>query len=97
MDASQRHERTLERALADLIPQLKDPRIPVVATVERVRLSADFSQAKVLVSTLREEDKETFQAALERASGFLQRRVAEELDLRRTPRLSFYTDPAEVL
>ncbi|ADI14505.1 30S ribosome-binding factor RbfA [Truepera radiovictrix] len=97
MDASQRHARALERALAELIPQLKDPRIPVVATIERVRLSADFSAAKVLVSTLREEDEAPLKAALERASGFLQRRLAAAADLRRTPRLSFHTDPAEVL
>jgi ribosome-binding factor A len=92
-----RYERTISRLLADLIPQLQDPRIPIVATVERVHLSADFSQARVLVSTLREEDEAPLRAALEHASGFLQRRLAEAADLRRTPRLSFYTDPAEVL
>ncbi len=97
MDALERHERTLSRALSELIPQLKDPRIPVVATVERVRLSSDFSQAKVLVSTLQDDELEPFREALERASGFLQRELAQELDLRRTPRLSFHTNLTEVL
>jgi ribosome-binding factor A len=97
MDAHERHERTLARALSELIPQLKDPRIPLVATVERVRLNPDFSQAKVLVSTLDEADLPDFQAALERAGGFLQRELAARLDLRRTPRLSFTVNPLEVI
>ena len=97
MDSRERYERTIARTLGELIPQLKDPRIPVVATVERVRLSADFAQAKVLVSTLNEDDMLDFRDALDRAAGFLQRELAEELDLRRTPRLSFTSNPLEVL
>ncbi len=97
MDAKERHERTLARTLGELIPQLKDPRIPVVVTVERVRLNADFSRAKVLISTLSEDDLPDFEAALERACGFLQRELAATLDLRRTPRLIFTSNPLEVL
>lgn len=97
MDSRERYERAIARTLGELIPQLKDPRIPVVSTVERVRLSADFSQAKVLVSTLNEDDLEAFEEALVRAAGFLQRELAEELDLRRTPRLAFTSNPLEVL
>ena len=97
MDSRERHERTLARTLGELIPQLKDPRIPLVITVERVRLSADFSQAKVLVSTLDEDDMPDLQEALERAGGFLQRELASQLDLRRTPRLIFTANPLEIL
>lgn len=97
MDSRERHERTLARKLGELIPQLKDPRVPLVVTVERVRLSADFAQAKVLVSTLEEDDMADFQDALDSASGFLQREVAAQLDLRRTPRLIFTANPLEVM
>lgn len=97
MDARERNERTLARALGELIPQLKDPRIPLVVTVERVKLNNDYSQAKVLVSTLNEDDMPDFQEALERASGFLQRELAHDLDLRRTPKLIFTDNPLEVL
>jgi ribosome-binding factor A len=97
MDSRERYERAIARTLGELIPQLKDPRIPVVSTVERVRLSADFSQAKVLVSTLEQDDLEDFEEALERAAGFLQRELAETLDMRRTPRLTFTSNPLEVL
>jgi ribosome-binding factor A len=97
MDAHERHERTLARTLTELIPQLKDPRVPLVVTVERVRLSSDFAQAKVLVSTLNEDDLPDFEDALAGAAGFLQRELAARLDLRRTPRLSFTVNPLEVL
>ncbi len=97
MDARERHERTLARALGELIPQLKDPRIPLVVSVERVRLNNDFSQAKVLVSTLNKDDLPNLEAALGSATGFLQRELAADLDLRRTPRLAFTADPLEVL
>ncbi len=97
MDSRERYERALARTLGELIPQLKDPRIPVVTTVERVRLSTDFAQAKVLISTLNEDDLPDFKDALERAAGFLQRELAQELDLRRTPRLIFTSHPLEVL
>lgn len=97
MDARERQERLVARALGERIPQLKDPRVPLVVSVERVRLNNDFSQAKVLVSTLQDDDLPDLQAALERASGFLQRGLAEDLDLRRTPRLTFTVDPLEVL
>ena len=97
MDARERNERTLARALGELIPQLKDPRIPLVVTVERVKLNNDYSQAKVLVSTLNEDDMQDFREALERASGFLQRELAHDLDLRRTPKLIFTDNPLEVL
>jgi len=98
MERREKFERALARSLSDLIPLLKDPRIPVVTTVERVRLNADFSQAKVLVSTLGgPEELESLRDALSRAGGFLQRELARDMDLRRTPRLSFHTDPTEVL
>lgn len=97
MDRKDQLERSLARLLADLLPTLKDPRIPLVVTIERVKLTADKRQARVQVSTLEEEAESEMLEALNRASGFLQRRVADELSLRLTPRLSFHTDPLEVL
>lgn len=90
-------ERHLARALNDRIPTLRDPRVPLVVTVERVLLSADRERATVLVSTLDPADLEDLLAALDRAAGHLQREVSAELGLRRTPRLHFTADPAEAL
>ena len=91
-------ERSLTRTLSDLIPELQDPRIPMIVTVERARFNADLSQAKVLVSALGDErELENMETALNRASGFLQRELAKEMRSRNTPKLTFTTDPAQVL
>ena len=91
-------ERSLARTLSELIPELQDPRIPMIVTVERTRFNADLSQAKVLVSALGDErELENMEIALNRASGFLQRELAKEMRSRNTPKLTFTTDPSQVL
>lgn len=97
MDRTDQLERALARLLADLLPTLKDPRVPLVVTIERVKLSTDKRQARVQVSTLEEGAEEEMLAGLNGARGYLQKQIAEELALRLTPRLSFHTDPLEVL
>jgi ribosome-binding factor A len=93
----ERLERAIARDLADLFPMLKDPRVPLIITIEQVKLSADGRKARVLVSTLTPEDNEAMLTALNRASGYLQHELAERLSLRFTPKLSFHTDLFEVL
>jgi ribosome-binding factor A len=76
--------------------ELKDPRVGFV-TVTDVRTSADLSHARVYVSVLGEESRrEATLAGLNSAHGYLQRRVASELHLKRTPTLTFaYDDTAD--
>jgi ribosome-binding factor A len=90
-------EFSIIRQLSDLIPTLKDPRVPLVVTVEKINLSKDGKSAKVLVTTLEEKDIEGMLEALNRASGYLQYQLAEILELRFTPKLSFHINPFEVL
>ena len=72
--------------------ELKDPRVGFV-TVTDVRTSADLSQARVYVSVLGEEpEREATLAGLRSAHGYLQRRVAAQLRLKRTPTLMFLYD-----
>ena len=97
MSKAERYERSLARELSSLIPTLKDPRIPMIVTVEDVRLSADGRSGKVLVSTLDDADKDEMLAALNRASGYLQNEASEAVGLRFTPRLTFYLDALEML
>ncbi|MDZ7703726.1 MAG: 30S ribosome-binding factor RbfA [Trueperaceae bacterium] len=91
-------ERSIARILSETIPELSDPRVPMIVTVERVRLSTDLTSARVLVSAFGDDvDEADMLSALNRASGLLQRSIARELKLRNTPKLSFYTEPREVL
>jgi ribosome-binding factor A len=72
--------------------ELKDPRVGFV-TVTDVRTSADLSHARVYVSVLGDESRrEGTLAGLRSAHGYLQRRVASELRLKRTPTLDFLYD-----
>jgi ribosome-binding factor A len=76
--------------------ELKDPRVGFV-TVTDVRTSADLSHARIYVSVLGEESRrEATLEGLSSAHGYLQRRVASELHLKRTPTLTFaYDDTAD--
>jgi ribosome-binding factor A len=75
-----------------LAGELKDPRVGFV-TVTDVRTSADLSHARVYVSVLGDADtRQASMDGLDSAHGFLQRRVAGELRLKRTPTLEFAYD-----
>jgi ribosome-binding factor A len=71
---------------------LKDPRIGFV-TVTEVKTSSDLRHARVYVSVLgsAEERQDTLDG-LRSAHGVLQKRVAQQLRLKRTPALEFLYD-----
>ncbi|HYN91902.1 MAG TPA: 30S ribosome-binding factor RbfA [Thermoleophilaceae bacterium] len=71
---------------------LRDPRIGFV-TVTSVDTSTDLRQARVYVSVLgSDEERAETLAGLESAHGLLQRTVARELRMKRTPTLQFVFD-----
>jgi ribosome-binding factor A len=88
-----RVDEAMREVLSDAMAHdLKDPRIGFV-TVTDVRTSADLRHARVFVSVLGDEGRrEQTLAGLQSAHGVLQRRVAAELKLKRTPTLSFVYD-----
>jgi ribosome-binding factor A len=87
-----RVDESLRKVLADGVARLGDPAVGFV-TVTGVRASSDFSQAVVYVSVLGGEKRRArSMRALERAHGVLQRKIATELRLRRTPQLIFHYD-----
>lgn len=92
-----KYEHNLQRCLSELIPTLKDPRIPMIVTIEEIQLSRDGKQAKILVTTLEDEDVDAMITALNRAAGYLQHEVADVLELRYTPKLSFHADRLDIL
>ena len=71
---------------------LKDPRIGFV-TVTGVETSPDLRHARVYVSVLgSEEEREESLAGLGSSHGILQREIARELRMKRTPTLEFVYD-----
>ena len=93
-DRMRRVNESLRAVLAEAVGELKDPRIGFV-TITGVDTSADLRQATVFVSVLGSERKrEQSLAGLDAAHGVLQRRIAGELRLKRTPQLTFKYDPS---
>lgn len=84
----------IQRILGDVIQQeLKDPRVGF-ATVTGVTVSPDLQHAQVRVSVMGSDDerKETLQG-LQKAKGFLRKRVAEEMShMRFVPELHLTLD-----
>src|SRR5215211_6350135 len=83
----------IQRIVSEVIQyELKDPRVGF-ATVVGVDLSADLQHAKVRISVLDESQRADTIEALERAKGFIRRRVAQELrHLRSVPELHLMLD-----
>ncbi len=83
--------------LATLVMRdVKDPRVRHVV-ITRVEVAPDLRSAKVYFSRYGEnqgsaEEMEEGLRGMERASGFLQKKLAERLDLKSTPRLKFLFD-----
>lgn len=72
--------------------EIQDPRVGFV-TVTGVDVSPDLRHANVYLSVLGSaEERESTLAGLEAGRGYLQRRIAAELRLKRTPALRFRFD-----
>jgi ribosome-binding factor A len=84
----------MREVLGEAIAQgLKDPRIGFV-TVTDVETSGDLQFARVYVSLLgNPEERQASVDGLNSAAGLLQRRVASQLRMKRTPTLTFLEDP----
>ena len=72
-----------------ILTELQDPRVRDV-TVTGVEASGDLRFAKVMVSVMGDETRQHLTLrGLQSAAGFLQSKIAERIDLRYTPRLTF--------
>src|SRR5271165_4728869 len=75
-----------------ILTELQDPRVRDV-TVTHVEASADLRFAKIMVSVMGDDTRQNLTLrGLQSAAGFLQAKLADRLDLRYTPRLTFVLD-----
>ncbi len=83
----------MQRILSEVIQyELKDPRVGF-ATVVGVNMSADLQHATVRISVMDETQRADTMEGLQRAKGFMRRRVAQELrHLRAVPELHLMLD-----
>ncbi len=92
-DRMRRVDEAVRQVLSDAVAQdLQDPRIGFV-TMTSVKTSPDLRHARVYVSVLGDEaQRASTLAGLSSAHGALQRRLAHELRMKRTPTLEFLYD-----
>jgi len=91
---SERVAQMVSRHLAVILRnEVKDPRVSDL-TITDVEVTKDLRQAKVFVtnSSDSEDDIQDTMAAVDRASGFLRRSLANAIDMRHCPALLFAYD-----
>lgn len=96
MSSTKRRGRAAEMikdTLAVALSQAADPRLNAV-NVTDVEVNQDMSAAKIwyYVAGDEAEAREEAEAGLKHAQGFLRTQIAEALDLRRAPVLTFHYD-----
>lgn len=75
-----------------LITEVKDPRLHFVSLTE-CEVARDLSHAKLFyVLADPKVKRQAVEQSLEKASGFFRSRLAQELELRKTPKLRFIYD-----
>ena len=83
----------IQRELADLLRELKDPRVhKTMLSITRVETTPDLRWAKVYVSVFDKEYTKDALAGLKSSSGYLRRELGRALQLRYTPELQWQAD-----
>ena len=84
------------RVVAESLREVKDPRVSgSMITVTQSRVSGDLKYARIFFSVLGDTSAEKIKEikkGLQSAQGFLRRKIAEGINLRITPELSFEYD-----
>ena len=72
---------------------LKDPRIHPMTSVMAVEVTPDLKFAKIFVSVMGDEEaKEKTMQGLKKSASFARHRLADRMNLRNTPELTFVLD-----
>ena len=83
----------VQRELAQIIRDLKDPRISPMTSITSVSVTPDLKQCKVYVSVLGDQSTlEDTVKGLKSAEGFVRRELATRINLRNTPQIFFVGD-----
>ena len=83
----------IARATANIIRfEMSDPRIGTVVSVVKAQTTSDLKYCKISVSVLVEGESEEAIKVLSNAAGFIRKRIAETLNLRHTPEITFVLD-----
>ena len=84
----------MKKELANILREIKDPRVQAMVSVTDVDVTNDLKYAKIYLSifgTNKTEEEETLEA-LNKAKGFIRHQLSRTLNLRNTPELRLIED-----
>lgn len=83
----------IKEELSLILRDMKDPRLSLLTSVLRCDTSRDLNYCKVYYSVMGDDTaKEETKTALASGAGFIRRELAQRLNLRQTPELTFIPD-----
>ncbi|MBO5222511.1 MAG: 30S ribosome-binding factor RbfA [Clostridia bacterium] len=82
----------IKRAVASILAEVKDPRIPPMPTVVSVEVSGDQKYAKIYLSFLGSYNESEVKKGLKACTGYVRRRIGETVRMRSTPEPIFILD-----
>ena len=86
----------MQRAMAEILRGVKDPRVSeAFISVTGAEVTPDLKYAKIYYSAMglkSEADKKEIAKGLKSSAGYIRRQVAQKLNLRITPELTFVED-----
>ncbi len=83
----------IQKAISNIIMyKIKNPLIKGLISVTKVDTTNDLDQCKVYVSIYEKESRNEVFAQIQHSAGFIRRELAQEVDLRKVPFLTFYLD-----
>ena len=88
---SQRMAEQIRRDLAELVREMKDPRMGFVSFTE-VRLNKDLGNAQIYCVVMEKDKQQETIDTLNRATGFLRSQLAKRIRARTVPMLKFIND-----
>lgn len=82
----------MQKELAMILREVKDPRVKdAFISITAVEATGDLKFAKVYYSAMMGDKKEVAKG-LKSSAGYIRKQLAQRLNLRMTPELSFYED-----
>ena len=76
-----------------LIRDMRDPRLQGL-TITEVRIDRELQYADIYINALGDDSREDeIMTALEKATGYMRRELAQKMSLRTVPQLHFHWDP----
>ena len=88
----ERVQALIQRNLSEIIQmEIKNPHLGFVSIPE-VKVSKDFSHAKIYVSFVIENQAKEGMEVLEKSKGFIRSQLAKRMDTKRVPELTFILD-----